>query len=84
MAVTVQDVRRLFATVSGRYNLGVAVLKPEQEQSILSILSGQNTFCIYPTGLGKSLIYTAIPLMKDEVSLDVVKNTFQIIIIVFS
>jgi ATP-dependent DNA helicase RecQ len=57
-----------FALVAEKYHLGIDTLKPQQEEAIGNLLEGRNTFCIFPTGFGKSLVFTLLPLLWDEVS----------------
>ena len=42
-------------------------LKPEQRQVISLICNGKDALGVLPTGFGKSLTYTLIPLLMDEV-----------------
>ena len=43
------------------------VLKSEQVKAINGLLSGQDTFCILPTGLGKSMIFTYLSVIQEKV-----------------
>lgn len=45
--------------------MGYSDLRPAQKESLKSILSGEDTFCILPTGGGKTLL-AAIPAMAFE------------------
>lgn len=73
-------VRRLGRTLGKVF--GIDSLRPGQEEVIRSVLAGQNTLAIMPTGAGKSLCYQLpalhlpgttivispmIALMKDQV-----------------
>ena len=40
-------------------------LKPKQVESIQSYASGKDTFVALPTGYGKSVIFTILPLLFD-------------------
>ena len=40
-------------------------LKPKQVESIQSFASGKDTFVALPTGYGKSVIFTILPLLFD-------------------
>ena len=44
------------------------MLKPEQETVINNLLHGRDVLAILPTGFGKSMIYTAFALAKEEIS----------------
>ena len=44
------------------------MLKPEQETVINNLLHGRDFLAILPTGFGKSMIYTAFALAKEEIS----------------
>ena len=49
-------------------DLGLSSLKPKQEEVIDMCLEGTDTFCVLPTGHGKSLLFVFPPLVKDKVS----------------
>ena len=42
-------------------------LKEEQEQVICNILNGKNVFAVLPTGYGKTMCYTVLPIMFNKV-----------------
>lgn len=46
--------------------LGIRQPRPEQVLAIESVLAGQDTFAVLPTGYGKSLIYQVPALMRDR------------------
>lgn len=48
---------------------GYRAFKPIQEKAILSILQGQDTFVVMPTGGGKSICYQIPALMLDGLTL---------------
>ena len=43
-------------------------LKPEQEQSLQSFVSGHDVVALLPTGFGKSLIFQLAPLVVKELA----------------
>ena len=43
-------------------------LKSEQMEIISAIMDGKDVFAQLPTGYGKSLIYTLLPLLMDEIN----------------
>ena len=43
--------------------LGFTNLKSKQEEVIASFLEGNNVFAVLPTGYGKSLCYTCLPVL---------------------
>ena len=45
--------------------LGGIVLKSEQEEAVLSLLSGKDVFAVLPTGFGKSLIYQSFVFARE-------------------
>ena len=50
---------------------GITQLRPFQQEAIASIVKGQHTVVIAPTGQGKSLIYSIVPdlLGPDSITL---------------
>ena len=67
MDFTVEYVLSLFELVKTKYQLPES-MKEKQVDAIVSILNGNNTMCVLPTGYGKSLVFTLLPLLLDEVS----------------
>jgi len=47
-------------------DLGLEILKPKQQETIESFLSGKDTMVVLPTGYGKSIIYAALPWIFDK------------------
>ena len=45
-------------------------LKDEQRKVILSFVKGEDVFVVLPTGFGKSLCFTCLPLIFDRVRED--------------
>ncbi|XP_033729586.1 ATP-dependent DNA helicase RecQ-like, partial [Pecten maximus] len=45
-------------------------LKSEQLKVISTLISGQDVFAIFPTGFGKSICYTLVPLILDRLKPD--------------
>lgn len=43
-------------------------LKSEQMEIISAIMDGKDVFAQLPSGYGKSLIYTLLPLLMDEIN----------------
>ena len=43
-------------------------LKPEQRDIIEGVVNNKDVFGLLPTGFGKSMTYTLIPLLFDQVS----------------
>ena len=58
--------QNLYEKVKIKYGIDVD-LKPEQEDALVSLLNQNDCLCVLPTGYGKSLIYTVLPLLWDEV-----------------
>jgi len=52
-----------------REHLGLAELRPGQEEAILSVLGGRDTLAIMPTGSGKSAIYQIAGGMRRDLTL---------------
>ena len=47
------------------FSLGYPSIKPEQERVITEFVSGKDVFVCLPTGFGKSLCFTALPIVFD-------------------
>ena len=43
-------------------------LKPEQVEAVRAVFDGRDTFCLMPTGFGKSDIFVVATLVKEKVS----------------
>jgi len=69
MEFTVDYVVSLYERVKTKYRLPDS-MKEKQVDGIVSILNGNNTLCVLPTGYGKSLVFTLLPLLLDEVRLN--------------
>jgi superfamily II DNA helicase RecQ len=54
-------------------------LKREQEESIMQLVSGKDVFVSLPTGFGKSLCYTILPLVFDLLSVDEEKSIVLVV-----
>ena len=59
---------RALSLLNIRRENSAVVLKPEQETAINNLLHGRDVMAILPTGFGKSMIYTAFALAKEEIS----------------
>ena len=46
--------------------MGYSALKPQQEIIVRHVLSGRDVFVSLPTGSGKSLCYTLLPMVFDR------------------
>ena len=46
--------------------LGYNSVREEQHESVRAILEGRDVFMSLPTGSGKSLCYSCVPLVFDE------------------
>lgn len=44
----------------------ISSFRDKQEEAIDSLLAGNNTLCLMPTGMGKSLIYQVTPIVQDK------------------
>ena len=53
------------AVESAVFSLGYPSIKPEQERVITEFVSGKDVFVCLPTGFGKSLCFTALPIVFD-------------------
>ncbi len=60
---------RYLDIVKQKYNFTFNTLKKEQTEIISSVLEKKDTLACLPTSFGKSLPYTLIPLLLDEVSI---------------
>ena len=47
-------------------DMGYSALKPQQEVIVRHVLSGRDVFVSLPTGSGKSLCYTLLPMVFDR------------------
>ena len=47
-------------------DMGYSALKPQQEMIVRHFLSGRDVFVSLPTGSGKSLCYTLLPMVFDR------------------
>ena len=47
-------------------DMGYSALKPLQEIIVRHVLSGRDVFVSLPTGSGKSLCYTLLPMVFDR------------------
>ena len=52
--------------ILGDLNLQIR-LKDEQQRIIQALIKGYDVFGVLPTGFGKSMTYTLMPLIKDKV-----------------
>lgn len=48
---------------------GIDAFRDKQEEAIDSLLNGQNTLCMMPTGMGKSLIYQFTTIAKGKMAI---------------
>ena len=53
------------AVLKAYRSIGIVNLKEQQEQALLSFLTGSDTFVSLPTGYGKSIIYGILPVVFD-------------------
>lgn len=49
-----------------RTQLGFSELKDKQLEAISTFVGGRDTFVILPTGYGKSVIFSLLPLVYDQ------------------
>ena len=54
------------AIEEARNQLGFNELKDKQLEAIVSFVGGQDTFVLLPTGYGKSVIYSMLPVVFDK------------------
>ena len=64
-----EDILAAFNQVRRRYNISYPALKTEQLKALGGLMNGRHTFCVLPTGFGKSEIFILPPLLYDEVIL---------------
>ena len=72
------NISELVARVNARYGW-TSQLKPLQSEVLNDLLVGRNVVGILPTGYGKSLIYTMLPLMLDEVNLRYIFKDYMLL-----
>ena len=48
-------------------SLGITTVKKEQHEAISKFVEGRDVFVTLPTGYGKSLCYTCLPLVFDRI-----------------
>ena len=53
------------AIEEARNQLGFNELKDKQLEAIVSFVGGQDTFVLLPTGYGKSVIYSMLPVVDQ-------------------
>jgi bloom syndrome protein len=63
-----EDRRTVSVLVEVAGILGLNKFKPKQEEAIVSVFSGKDTFVSLPTGYGKSVVYAYLPLLQDWLS----------------
>ena len=51
---------------SAASKLGISSLKDKQREAITSFVDGDDVFVSLPTGYGKSLCYTLLPLVRQS------------------
>ena len=66
MTVSQDKILHLYSKVQVKYQFP-EVLKEEQLETLQSLMNGEDTLAVLPTGYGKSLIYILLPLLYDEV-----------------
>ena len=64
MSVSIEEA---YARVQTKYDFP-ETLKEEQIQCLDLLTHNEDLLCVLPTGYGKSIIYTLIPLLLDEVT----------------
>ena len=57
----------LEAAQNAAKKLGYPILNKKQKEVILTFLSGNDVFAVLPTGYGKSLYYTCLPIAFDNI-----------------
>lgn len=77
MAYTRSSIQNAFKAIKEKHSFKYDMLKPEQEQVTLNVLSKQSTCAVLPTGYGKSDMFFLPPLMQDQVCLHVRLNIYQ-------
>ncbi len=61
--------------------LGYSCLKAEQQSIISSFVRGNDVFGVLPTGFGKSLCYTCLPMVFDDRLFSGSSSTDSVIVI---
>lgn len=63
-----KDVVEFFNSLKSVYSFNFE-LKNEQAEVLTAILNGENVFALLPTGYSKTMCFTLVPLLFDEVNI---------------
>ncbi len=61
-------IRECFEELSLIFDFPYAELKDKQVTMISHVLEGKDSFGVFPTGFGKSVVFTLVPLIIDLIS----------------